>query len=122
MPSITGLATTSALTRVENEIPDVSSLVKKTDYDAKICKIENKATDHDHDKYITTSEFNKFTAEGFAARLVQVNVVTKTDFDAKLTSLSKKINSKKIRHLIVENELKKNNSGCFRDTKTKVYF
>ena len=29
MPSITGLATTSALTRVENEIPDVSSLVKK---------------------------------------------------------------------------------------------
>ena len=29
MPSITGLAPTSALTRVENEIPDVSSLVKK---------------------------------------------------------------------------------------------
>ena len=30
IPSITGLATTSALTAVENKIPDVSSLVKKT--------------------------------------------------------------------------------------------
>ena len=29
MPSITGLATNSALTAVENKIPNVSSLVKK---------------------------------------------------------------------------------------------
>ena len=32
MPSITGLATNSALAAVENKKPDVSSLVKKTDY------------------------------------------------------------------------------------------
>ena len=57
MPGITGLATNSALTPVENKIP--SSLVKKTDYDAKILDIENKVTNRAHDKYITTSEFKK---------------------------------------------------------------
>ena len=30
IPSITGLATTSALTIVENKIPNISNLVKKT--------------------------------------------------------------------------------------------
>ena len=32
IPSINNLATTTALTAVENKIPDVSNLVKKTDY------------------------------------------------------------------------------------------
>ena len=36
IPSITTLATTVALTNVENKIPNVSDLVKKADYDAKI--------------------------------------------------------------------------------------
>ena len=36
---ITGLATNSALTAIENKIPDISSLVKKTDFDAKLKKI-----------------------------------------------------------------------------------
>ena len=31
--------------------------------------MENKITDHDHDKYITTPEFIVLTAENFAARL-----------------------------------------------------
>ena len=52
--------------------------------------IEKKVTDHDHDNYIITSEFNKLTTENFAARLAQANLVTKADFDAKLTSLNKK--------------------------------
>ena len=46
-------------------------------------------------------------AEVFNARLAQSNLVTKTDFDNKLQSLNKKINSNKIMHLLVENELKK---------------
>ena len=58
IPSITGLATNSELTVVENKVPDVSSLVKKTDYNTKISDIEKKITDHNHDKYITTPEFN----------------------------------------------------------------
>ena len=65
IPNITNVATTNALTAVENEIPNVSNLVKKTDYGTKISKIETKFTDHNHDKYITTSEFNKFMAEIF---------------------------------------------------------
>ena len=50
MHSITGLATNSELTAVEDKIPNVSNLVKKTDYDSKISNIEKKTTDHNHDK------------------------------------------------------------------------
>ena len=48
--SFTGLATNSELTAVENKIPVVNGLIKKTDYDTKISKIKKKITDHDHDK------------------------------------------------------------------------
>ena len=95
------------MTAVENKITDVSSLVQKRDYDTKISGIEKKLTDHNHDKYITTPEFNKFSAEIFAARLAQGNLITKTDFDNKLISLNKKINSNKTKHLLVENKFKK---------------
>ena len=67
MPSISGLATTSAMTAVESKIPNVSNLVKKTDYDTQVNEIEKKITDHNHDKYIAISEFNKLIAENFAA-------------------------------------------------------
>ena len=72
MPSITGLATTSELTAVGNKILSVGNLVKKTDYDAKVTEIK-KIIDHTYDKYITTLEFNKLTAENCAATLAQVN-------------------------------------------------
>ena len=42
MLSITGLATNSALTTVENKIPDDSGLVKKTDFNTKVTGIEDK--------------------------------------------------------------------------------
>ena len=84
-----------ALSVVKNKIPDVSSLVKKNDYDTKISEIESKVSDHSHDKYITTPEFNNLAARVFNARLAQANLVTKTDFDAKLKSLNKNINSNK---------------------------
>ena len=83
IPSISGLATTSALNTVENRIPNVSNLVKKTDYDTKVNEIEKK-TEHSHDKYITTQEFNKLTEENFTARLAQANLVKITYFDNKL--------------------------------------
>ena len=79
------------MTAVKNKLPDVSSLVKKTDYDAKILDIEKQITDHDHDKYITTSEFNKLTTETFKARLAQANLIAKTDFYDKLKNLNRKI-------------------------------
>ena len=88
IPDISSLATKTALTAVENKIPSVSNLVKKTDYDTKITEIEKKLTDHNHDKYITTPDFNTLAADIFNARLAQANLITKTDFDAKLSSLN----------------------------------
>ena len=70
IPSITGLATTSALAAVENKIPSINNLVMKTNYDTKISEIEKKLTDHNHDKYITIPEFNKL-------KLTQVDLVKK---------------------------------------------
>ena len=98
MKCIVLLHTTTVLNVVENEIPNVSNLVKKTDYNTKISEIENKiTTDHDHDKYITTEEFNKFTSENFTTRLKQANLsnksdisnfAKKTDFDNKLKNIT----------------------------------
>ena len=52
---------------VENKIPNTSNLVT------------------------TTEEFNKLTAENFAARLKQADLVNKTDFDNKPISLYRRI-------------------------------
>ena len=106
IPNITGLPTNSGFATNGNKIPVVSSLMKKADYETKILDIEKKVPDHDHDEYITTSEFNNLTAKNFTARLAQANLVTKIDFDDNLTSLNKKNYSNKTKHLLVENELK----------------
>ena len=76
-PSISGLATNAALTTAENKIPNISNIIEK------------KLTDHNHDKYITSPEFNALAADVFNARLAQANLITKTDFDAKLSSLNR---------------------------------
>ena len=84
IPSITTLATTTALTSVK--------------------KI------HAHNKYINSPEFNKLTAKYFAARLAKTNLASKNDitdfiketnFDDKL----KNITSSKTKHVLVESEL-----------------
>ena len=36
-------------------------------------------TDHDHDKRITTQEFNKLKSENFTARLKPTNLASKTN-------------------------------------------
>ena len=40
-----------------------------------LVKLKKKITDHVHDKYITITEFNMLTAENFAPRLTQANLV-----------------------------------------------
>ena len=105
IPDISSLATKTALTAVANKIPDVSSLVKKSIYDTRISKLEKKRTDHNHDKYITTPEFNTLAADVFNARLAQATLITKTDFDAKLSSRNRKITSNKSKYLLVKNEI-----------------
>ena len=67
IPDVSSLATKTALTAVENKIPDVSSLVKKN-YDTRISELKKKITDHNHDKYITTREFNTSAASVFSTR------------------------------------------------------
>ena len=100
IPINTNLATNTGLNDVENEIPSISNIVKKNDYNTNINEIEKKITDHNYDKYITTSEFDKLISENSAARLKQVKLATKsdianfvnnTDFDGKLKNLNKKI-------------------------------
>ena len=56
-------------------------LVTTTVLSTKISKVENKIPDHA--KYITIPEFNKLTADNFAARLKPANLVTKTNFNKK---------------------------------------
>ena len=55
-------------------------LLKKTDYNTKVIEIENKLSNHNHDKYINTSEFNKLAADVFNARLAQANLIKKNRF------------------------------------------
>ena len=72
-----------------------------------LMNLKRKLTDHNHDKCITTPEFNNFAADVFNAKLAQANLIAKTDFDAKLSSLNRKITSNKSKYLLVENEFKK---------------
>ena len=78
IPSITGLATNSALTSVENKILDVSSLVKNKKFNTKVIEIEGKIPD-------------------------ATSLITATDFDAKLKQISDRVTSNKSNYLLVEN-------------------
>ena len=93
IPIITNLATNASLNPKRNEKPSVSNLFKKADYNAEINTIQKKIIDHNHDKYITTPEFNKFTKEildyiskraNSASKSDIANLVNKTAFDNKL--------------------------------------
>ena len=105
--SISNLATKIALIAVENKVPNTNNLVKKTDYNAKITEVDNKITNHKHDEYITTPEFNKLTADAFNVRIVQANLIAKTNFDTRLSGLNRKIAKNKSDHVLVKNELNK---------------
>ena len=89
IPDVSSLARKS--TAVENKIPSVINLVKKTEYNTKITDIENKLNNHNHDKYITTPEFNTLATDVFNAKLTQANLIPKKDFDAKLSGINRKI-------------------------------
>ena len=56
---------------VKNKILDLSGLVKKTYYVGKISEIEG--------KYMTTSDYNKFTNDLLDAKIKQKELVNKSD-------------------------------------------
>ena len=69
--SITDLATTAALTAVENKIPDVSNLVKKK-------KIMMQKTSDIGSKYFIMADYNKFTSQTLDAKIKQIYIVDKS--------------------------------------------
>ena len=75
--------------------------MKKTDYDTKISEIEKKVNDHNHDKYITTPEFNTLSASVFDTRIRLANLVTKTVFDTNLKNASDRVTSNKSKNLLL---------------------
>ena len=103
IPDVSSLATKTTLTTVENKIPSTSKLLKKADYNTKVTDIKNKLNNHNHDKYITTPEFNTLAGDVFNARLAEANLITKTDFDAKLSSHNRKITENKTKRLLKMN-------------------
>ena len=109
IPDISGLVTTTVLNtkliQVENKIPDASKLVITSVLNRKTGEVENKIPDRA--KYITTQEFTRLTAENFAARLKQDDLVSKSDFNNKLKSFNRKITLNKTKYFKV---LKKLNS------------
>ena len=92
---MTTIVLNSKISEVENKIPNMSSLVTTTALNTKINKVENKILNHD--KYITTPEFNKLTAEIFAATLRQCDLVN--IFGNKLTSFNKRISLNKKKNI-----------------------
>ena len=59
----------------------------------KSVSLKKKLIDHNHDKYLTTPEFNTLAADLFNARLAQANLITKTDYRAKISEIESKIPS-----------------------------
>ena len=72
---------------VYKKIPDTIVLVTTTVLNTKISEVENKGLNHV--KYVTSPECVKLTAQNFASRLKQANLVTKTDFNKALPSFTK---------------------------------
>ena len=86
----------------------------------KIREVENEIPNHD--KYVTTSKFHRLTAENFAARLEQANLVTKTDFDKRLTSFNRKFTSNKKKYFEVQKKLNSQITKDYNFFLDRIYF
>ena len=94
--TISSLATAAALTAVKNEVPDVSNLVKKTDYDSKILDIKS--------KYFITVHCNEFDGKiapntkvkqkGLVDKSAIAGLINNAELDRKVTTLAAKSESK----------------------------
>ena len=75
------------LTAVENKTPNVSNLVKKSDYNTKSSEIKNKITTSNY--YLTSENFTaRLKQENLASKNNIANFVKKTDFDNKLKNVT----------------------------------
>ena len=119
-----GLETTAVLntkiSEVESKIPNTSSLVTTNVLNTKINEVDNKTLDHA--KYITTQQFYKLTAENFAAKLKQADLVNKTDLNNKLTSFNRQITTNKTKHLEVQKKIDRLITKIIIFLLGKIYF
>ena len=81
-------------------------MVNKANYDIKISELEKKLTDHNHDKYITTPEFNNLAADAFNTRSAKINLIKKADFNTRMSSIENKIAENKSKNVSIEDKLK----------------
>ena len=63
------------LTDLSKTVPDITTLIKKSDYDSKVAEIES--------KYVSDT--------GFDSKLAQANVIRKRNFDSKIIELENNI-------------------------------
>ena len=65
----------TALTNLSNTVPDISTLIKKSDYNTNIAEIES--------NYVSNT--------GFDSKLAQANIITERNFNAKIIELENNI-------------------------------
>ena len=75
IPYVNNFATKTAVDNLSYTVPDITTLIKKSDCDTKIADIEK--------KYVNNS--------GFTPKLGEANVITKRNFDAKIIELENKM-------------------------------
>ena len=89
------------MNEVESKIPDVSCLVKKTNFNFTITEVEVKIPS-------ITSLATSFALPAVENKIPDISSLVKTtEFDAKLKGISDRVTSNKSKHLLVKNELKK---------------
>ena len=90
------LATTAALNTVENKIPDVSNLVRKTNYDTKIKEIEcNTFLTSDYHKFTNQKNDNKIKEKELIKKSKIYGFIGNSDLDKKITYNKRRIKSLK---------------------------
>ena len=109
IPDVSSLVTKSDLTVVENKIPDVSSLVKKTEYNKLVTKVNNiDTTDFvkkiDYATEITIIKNDYFTNAALDAR--HKDLVQKTTFKSELEKVDNKASENSSKVLSYEHKLK----------------
>ena len=115
IPSMTNLATNASfngkIDQVKNEIPNITNLATTT---TALTVVENKIPDDS--KYINTAE--NFTARLKQSNLVNkgdiADFVKKRDFDDKLKKLNEKVSSNKLKYSLFKNEFKKSKEKNYK--------
>ena len=132
IPDVSGLATASALTAVENKIPGITSLITKTDFDAKLKNISDRVTNNKSKDLPLDNELKKLkTLVGSSAKIKFDDVQKENSFnylqqsylvyECKMASFnfsSKKITEWKSTGIFIYSDV--SSMKGIEDTKTKL--